>query len=56
MTCNKQLKKQVQDAARYYGASVSSYIRRLIEDRVAEDAEKYREELKKDKQNRKALV
>ena len=30
MTCNKQLKKQVQDAARYYGASVSSYIRRLI--------------------------
>ena len=53
ITCDREFKKDIKDAARYYGISVSRYIKRLVSDKVKEDAKNYREETKNDKKLRK---
>lgn len=53
VSCDLELKRQVKDAARLYGISISKYIRQLITEKVTEDASTYQKQLKEDKKIRK---
>lgn len=53
VSCDLEMKRQVKDAARLYGISISKYIRQLISEKVAEDASTYQKQLKEDKKIRK---
>lgn len=53
---NKEMKRNLEKAARYYNCSVPAYIRMFIKDQAKKDADAYDAALKEDRATRKKLA